>query len=249
MSIQTETTAPNVKPFATDLEYLTVEFAWVQARTKRIEADQLAMNQAPELTKMASGRVRAAHGDATVGMAGQPAREEQDIRQEIDERLAQNRAGDPGLGLDRLRLELDPKGVLDALLCLLPDAPLRKARLVALMYEVSTPASALDVGFEMTGKTLAVITGIPAFEGFADPDLLPDVDWVAGARSGFLETMRCGKNLAAGCGTVGTESVTGHPMTLRSLNNFDPGQPPGRVFESRGRIRFANSQITKGGSI
>jgi len=54
MSIQNETVALNVKPFATDLEYLTAEFAWIQARTRRIEASQLAMNQAPALAKMQS---------------------------------------------------------------------------------------------------------------------------------------------------------------------------------------------------
>ncbi len=226
MSIQNETTAPNVKAFATDLEYLTAEFAWIQARTRRIEASQLAMNQAPALEKMQSGRMRAVYADATAGMAGQLALEEQAIRQEIDARMAVNRAVGPKLGLDRLCrehwlgqferaalllatipcigysmmethvtplrpryrsttidvgivslfLELDMKGCLDGLLCLLPDAPLRLDGLVALTYEPSTPASALDAGFELTGKTLADITGISAFEWFTDSGEIPDVE-------------------------------------------------------------------------
>jgi len=226
MSIQNETAALNVKPFATDLEYLTAELAWVHARTRRIEASQLTLEQDPVLARVQSGRVRAVYTDATASMAGQLAREELAIRQEIDARLALNRAGSLGLGLDRLCLEhglgqfertvlllatipcigysmlethvaplrprynstmieanlvslfleLDMKGGLEGLLCLLPDAPLRKAGLLVMTYEPRTPASALDVGFELTGKSLAAITGIPAFEGFADPDLLPDVD-------------------------------------------------------------------------
>ncbi|HOA12878.1 MAG TPA: hypothetical protein PLB35_04945 [Myxococcota bacterium] len=226
MSIQNETAALNVKPFATDLEYLTAELAWVHARTRRIEASQLTLEQDPVLARVQSGRIRAVYTDATASMAGQLAREEETIRQEIDARLALNRADGPGLGLDRLCLEhglgqferaalllatipclgypmmeshvmplrpryssttidagivslfleLDMKGGLEGLLSLLPDAPLRKAGLVALTYEPRTPASVLDAGFELTGKTLAAITGIPGFAGFADPDLLPDVD-------------------------------------------------------------------------
>ncbi len=226
MSIQNETKAPKNLPFTTDLEYLQAELAWVRTRTRRIEATTLAVDQDPAVARMPSVRVRAVYNDATANMAGQLAVEEQAVRQEIDERLALNRAGGPGLGLDRLCLdhhlgqfertvlllttipclgysmmethvaplrprynstlieagvvslflELDTKAGLEALLCLLPDAPLRKARLISLAYDVVTPAAALDVGFELTGKALAAITGIQDFAKFADADLLPDVD-------------------------------------------------------------------------
>lgn len=65
-------------------------------------------------------------------------------------------------------LEMSPGENLKNLIRLLPDAPLRRWGLVRLSYEPLTPAEVINVGFSLSGKTLAAITGIPGLAGFVD---------------------------------------------------------------------------------
>ena len=67
-------------------------------------------------------------------------------------------------------LELGYAERIHALPKLLPDGTLRRERYVQLCYEPGTPCALVGAGIELTGKAVAMITGIPAFSGFVADD-------------------------------------------------------------------------------
>ena len=65
-----------------------------------------------------------------------------------------------------LFMELPPQEHFKSLLRLLPGSPLRKHELIRLSYEPSTPSDAVGAGIELSGRVMAAITAMPAFNNF-----------------------------------------------------------------------------------
>ena len=54
---------------------------------------------------------------------------------------------------------------------LLAEGVLRREGFILMCYDPATPAAAVGAGIELTGKAVALMTGIPGFEGFSESKL------------------------------------------------------------------------------
>lgn len=68
-------------------------------------------------------------------------------------------------------LELSYEERIHALPKLLAEGVLRREGMIQMCYDPATPAAVVGAGIELTGKAVALMTGIPSFEGFSESKL------------------------------------------------------------------------------